>query len=101
MYKAVLTHVVAPGKQQAIEAWFREADAKRARADPNYVAPRRYMTVFGTQRKAVMEFELPDLDVLAAMLEPKKPVGMGTGSIEDLTVPGMSEMVLLKQLELT
>ena len=100
MYKAVLTHIVAPGKQRAVEAWFKEADEKRSKADPRYVVPRRYMTVFGSQSKIVCEFEIPDAKTLAESLEPKTPPATGTGSFLDLVVPGKSEMVLLKEIEL-
>jgi len=100
MYKVVLTHIVAPGKQRAMEAWFKEADEKRAKADPRYVVPRRYMTLFGDQNRVVCEFELPDAKVVAEFLEPKTPPMMGTGSFQDLVVPGKSEMVMLKQIEI-
>jgi hypothetical protein len=101
MYKAVLTHRVAPGKLAAIKAWFKEADEKRAKADPKYVKPKRYATVFGNESTLVIEFEIADETALAKALDPKRPAGPGgTGSFYDLVVPGMSEWTLLKDMEL-
>jgi hypothetical protein len=100
MYKVVLTHLVAPGKQRAMEAWFKEADQKRAKVDPSYIVPKRYMTVFGSQSKVVCEFNVADIAALAEILEPKVPIASGTGSFLEFVVPGMSEMVLLKEIEL-
>ena len=98
MYKVILTHQVAAGKGRALAAWCKEADERRAQANPDYVAPKRYMTVFGNRGKVVIEFEVEDTAALARLLEPEKPAP--GGSMQDLIVPGMSELILLKEMDL-
>ena len=100
MYKVILTHQVAAGKGRALADWCKEADEKRAQANPDYVAPKRYMTVFGNRGKVVIEFVVEDAATLARLLEPETPAAGGGSNMQDLIVPGMSEMLLLKEMDL-
>jgi len=96
MYKAILTHYVIPGKLPELVRWCSDADKERKAANPAYVAPKRYITVLGDVCKFVAEFPMETV--------PEHPPvwagGDGTGGVGGMIVPGRTELVVLKELEM-
>lgn len=96
MYKVILTHHVIPGKLPELNRWFSTADRERKAANPEYVPPKRYITVLGNLTRFVIEFPLETLpDQMTVWADSAE----GTG-VYDMVIPGRSEMVVLKELEI-
>ena len=96
MYKIILTHRVIPGKLPELIRWCSNADKERKVANPEYVPPKRYITVFGDLTRFMAEFPVE--------VVPEHPpvwgAGDGTGGVGDMIVPGRSEMYVLKEIEI-
>jgi hypothetical protein len=102
MFKFVLTHQIMPGKGQEVLDWFKRADAERKKANPSYVPPKRYATVFGNRGQIVMEWEMEDPRQADGLWEEQFGLASNTRpeQLGSILVPGMSTSVLLKELDL-
>ena len=95
MYKYVLVHHVIPGKLPELKRWFSNADSERKAEDPEYVPPKRYVTVIGDLTQVVAEFPLQVIpDPLPVWAE-----GVEGGGVYDLVVPGLTQASILKEIE--
>jgi hypothetical protein len=97
VYKAVLVHEIVPGKYSDIERWFENADRERKQRDPDYVPPKRYITVIGNLTRFFAEFELDAV--------PAKPSVWSEsierhGDLKDIVVPGRTELYVLKKMRI-
>ena len=92
MLKGVLTHEVVPGKFAALRKWFSDADAQRKQSNPDYVAPRRYVTVVGNLTRVYVESSWEDGQSIPTWLERGEP-----GLLECI-VPGSTEFTLLREI---
>ncbi len=95
MYKAVLVHEIVPGKLSDFKRWYQNADQERKSKNPNYVPPKRYITVIGTLTRFFAEFELdtvPDHPFIWSETIEKQ------GDLKDMVVSGKSEIYVLKEI---
>ena len=96
MYKVVLTHEVIPEKLPEFIEWFKNADKKRREANPEYIPPKRYVTVYGNLRQVTIEMEFEEVPASmtkSAWLE-------GKSSQEELSsMFTRSEFALLKEID--
>lgn len=97
MYKAVLVHEIIPGKFSDAKRWFENADRDRKKKNPDYVPPKRYITVIGNLTRFFAEFELDTVpehpSVWSESIE-------GNGDLKDMVVPGRSELYVLKEMQI-
>ena len=95
MYKIVLVLHVIPGRLPELKRWFSDADRKRKAKNPEYVPPKRYVTVFGNVTKIVAEFSVEAV--------PEHPTVWAAGTegsgVYDFVVPGLTELSVLKEIE--
>ena len=95
MYKVMLVHEIIPGNLSAFKRWVQNADRERQAKNPDYVPPKRYITVIGLLTRVYIEFgweTLPDHPtVWSEAVE-------GHGEFKDLVVAGKSEGYVLKEL---
>jgi hypothetical protein len=100
MYKALLIHEVLPGKLSEMKKWFKQADETRRKDDPNYKPFKRYITVFGSVHRIVIEVEMEKVPEDPLVYAEGAPEGT-QGEFLKMIVPGRSELLLLKELDLS
>ena len=103
MHKILITHQIVPGKFNELSKWYKEVDAQRAKEDPNYKKPRRYIYQTGEVFKVVSEFEFEKLviDDSTPMSEGGL-ISYGETSQPDFfpfIVPGTSTFEILREIE--
>ena len=102
MYKLILTHEVLPGRLKEMMAWFKQADESRKKQDPAYKPYKRYITCFGSAHKVVIEMEVKDPAKADWIWEGAYAErSSGPGDFSAMIVPGRTEVLLLKELDLS
>ena len=92
----VLKNKINPGKLSAFLDWAEKEDAKRKAANPDYVPPNRYITVYGNATELFIEAEVEEI--------PPHPNSWseqdyeGVSDLFDTVVPGETEWTVLKKL---
>ena len=90
MYKIVFSHLVAPGKKEAVKTLLQER-ISRAPKDSPYASAKRYFTVTGQMTEFVLEVELESLSA--------EPEVWDDVEFQQLTVPGSANTKVLKEIE--
>ena len=98
MYKAQLIHEVLPGKFPEMQEWFRKADEKRKKEDPNYKPFKRYITVFGSVHRVIVEIEMEKVPE-DPFLYAESTAPAGADDFQNLIVPGRTELLLLREID--
>ncbi len=88
-YKLLMTHRVKPGQYQELKKWFSEADKSRKKSNPDYVRPKRYVTVFGETQEVITEVEMDEVTARNSWLE-------GSGNQEYMD---SVKMTVLKEID--
>jgi hypothetical protein len=100
MYKALLIHEVLPGKLSEMKEWFKQADERYKKNDPNWKPFKRYITVFGSVHQVVIEIETEKVWVEPPVFAEGNPTDASADFMK-LIVPGRTETRLLKELDLS
>ena len=100
MYKAQLIHEVQPGKFPEMKEWFKRADEGRRKNNPDYTPFKRYLTVYGSVHRVVVEFEMEKAPEEPYFFAEGEPTGAGV-DFWKLIVPDITEVQLLKEIDLS
>jgi hypothetical protein len=92
----VIVHEIIPGKLAEFKRWYKQVDQERKAKNPDYVPPKRYVTVIGKLTRVIIEWEQE------TMFE-HSPVWLETvetyGNLKAVVFPGGIEHCVLKELD--
>ena len=96
MYKMVIVHEIIPGKLSEYKRWYKQVDQERKAKNPDYVPPKRYVTVIGKLTRVIIEWERETMyehfPVWSEAVETY-------GDLKDMVFPGGIEHYVLKELD--
>ena len=98
MYTMVLRQLIKTGCLKDFKQWLAKADKDRTEKNPDYVPPRRYVTVFGSACEFIAEFDretASEEPTIYLEFAEENPHGASK-----YIIPGSETLTLLKKLEL-
>lgn len=99
MFQLLITHQIKPGRMDDVLQWCKEADAARLKENPDYVPPKRYVTVFGNKAMMYIEADHDAETVSNWFAGPPPKTPGGKGNMQDMVIPGTTEWHLLHKVE--